>query len=55
MASLANMRFWHITVMDGYKTIFTQKCLSVGDANKLYKEKKEEYAGKGFSILKENY
>jgi hypothetical protein len=49
------MKFWHITVMKGYTTVFTRKCFTVAEANALYKAKKEEYPSKEYSVLKENY
>ena len=50
------MKFWHITVIEGYTTIFQKKCLTVGEANDLLKAKKEEYAGNPkVMVLKESF
>lgn len=67
------MRFWYVTVMqllttDGKrctKIIFGPKrCLTVGEANELYKSKREEYFGTVevpkadkdlYSVTRENY
>jgi hypothetical protein len=50
------MKFWHVTVMHGYTTVFQKKCLTVGEANDLLKEKKEEYKGKPeFMVTKDNF
>ena len=55
MASLANMKFWYVNVLEGYKVIFSRKCLSVQEANELYAEKKKEYADPKYVVMKENY
>lgn len=61
---MASTKFWHITVLqrvknaDGKtegKTVFQKQCVSVGEANKLKKEKQEEYKGSDFMILKEQF
>lgn len=49
------MKFWHVTVMKGYTTVFTRKCLTVGEANTLFAEKKEEYASSEYQVLKEHF
>jgi hypothetical protein len=49
------MRFWHITVIQGYNTIFQKKCLTVGEANELLKEKKKEYPVPEYVVMKENF
>ena len=50
------MKFWHITVIDGYKIVFQKKCLTVGEANTMFKEKKEEYKDqKSCMVMKENF
>lgn len=55
MASLANMKFWHVVVMDGYKIVEDIKCLSVKEANDLFAEKKKEYPAPKYAVSKENY
>ena len=49
------MKFWHITVMKGYTTVFTRKCLTVSEAKTLFEEKKKEYASSEYQVLKEYY
>jgi len=64
------MATYHITVTEvhpdgnmdikGTKHIFSKECLTVGEANELYKAKKEEYVStaKGkiqYSVTKERY
>ena len=50
------MKFWHVTVMQGYNTVFQKKCLTVGEANELLKAKKEEYQGKPeYMVTKDNF
>ena len=48
------MKFWHVIVMKGYTTIFDRKCLTVGEANELFKAKKEEYPSPEYQVSKEN-
>lgn len=56
MASLNNMKFWHVIVMQGYKTVFDKKCLDIKEANTVFEEKKKEYQGQPeFNVSKENY
>ena len=55
MSSLANMKFWHITVIEKTKTVFSKKCMTVGEANKLLKEMKEKYPSPQYMVLKENF
>jgi hypothetical protein len=55
MAASHNMKTWHVIVAEGYKTLFNKQCLTVEEANKLLKEKKEEYKGSEYRITKENY
>lgn len=49
------MKFWHVIVMEGYTTIFDRKCLTVGEANELLKQKKEEYPAPRYAVTKENF
>ena len=49
------MKSWHITVMKGYTTVFTRKCLTVAEANALFDEKKKEYPSPEHQVLKEQY
>ena len=49
------MKFWHIVVMKGYTTIFDRKCLTVGEANTLFEEKKKEYPSPEYQVLKEHF
>jgi len=53
------MKFWHVTVFavanKQSKQLFQKRCLTVGEANTLYKEKKEEYPGPEFMVLRENF
>lgn len=59
MATTPNMKFWHVTVLDGYSTVFQKRCLSVQEANELLAEKKAEYPtnteGHEYSVVKENF
>lgn len=55
MASLANMRFWYVTVLDNMKTVYHKQFLTVAECNKVLAEKKEEYKGTGFSVFRENF
>jgi hypothetical protein len=59
MATTPNMKFWHVTVLDGYATVFQKRCLSVQEANELLKEKKKEYPantpGHEYSVVKDNF
>ena len=55
MAGLSNMKFWYVNVLEGYKTIYTRKCLTVQEANKLLEEKKAEYPSPQYMVMKENY
>lgn len=51
-----NVKAWHVTVMDGWKTLVTKSFFEVIDANKFYEEMKAEYAGKpNIMIFRENY
>lgn len=51
----ANMKFWHVTVLCGYKTVFQKRCMDIKEANTLFAEKKEEFKDQGsqFSVMKE--
>jgi hypothetical protein len=49
------MKFWYVTVMKGYTTVFQRKCLTVGEANDLLKEKKKEYPAPDYMVTKENF
>ena len=49
------MKFWHVTVMKGFSTVYSRKCLSVAEAKTLYEEKKKEYPSSEFQVLKEYY
>lgn len=53
----SNMKFWHITVLDGYKTVFQKRCMDIKEANTLFASKKEEYKDQGtnFTVMKELY
>lgn len=54
MAKLNNMQFWYVSVMQGYKTLFQKRCLDINEANKLLKEKKEEFKDQpGIAVYKE--
>lgn len=45
MAKYGNgkLKYWWVTCMLDYKTLFQKQCLDVGEANRLLAEKKEEY------------
>ena len=49
------MKSWHVTVMKGYTTVFTRKCLTVAEANTLLSEKKAEYPSSEYQVLKEYF
>lgn len=49
------MKFWHVTVFEKTKTIFTRRCLTVKEANELFAEKKKEYPSPQYIVLKENF
>ncbi len=63
---MAIMKFWHVTVFEyvqpteegGKRKIverFAKRCMTVGEANTLFAEKKEEFKGPQFSVLKEHF
>jgi hypothetical protein len=53
---LANMKFHYVNVFDKRgKTIFSKRCISVQEANELFKKCKEEYLQPDFIVLKEHY
>jgi len=38
------MKSWHVTVMEGFKQIFSKQCLGgAGESKKLFDEMKEKY------------
>ena len=50
------MKFWYVVVYEGYAILFQRKCLSVGEANTLLKQKKEEYSDtKRYQVTKESF
>jgi hypothetical protein len=51
----SKMKFWHVTVFEKTKTIFTRRCLTVKEANELFAEKKKEYPSPQYIVLKENF
>lgn len=51
----SNIKFWYVTVFEKSKTIFQKQCMSVQEANELYKEKKAEFPTAPYIVLKENY
>ena len=58
MAKYGNgkLKYWYVTVLDGYKTLFQKQCQSVGEANLLLAEKKEEYKGnRNIAVYKEQF
>ena len=55
MASLSNMKFYYVVVMDGYKLVEQIKCLTVKEANTLLAEKKKEYSSAQYAVSKEHY
>lgn len=64
---MAAMKFWHVTVFERVEAIvdgitkrkmetrFLKKCLTVKEANELFNDKKKEYVGPQFTVLKENF
>lgn len=55
MAKTPNMKFWYVTVFKGSKTIFSKQCTYVKEANTLFEEKKKEYPGDEYIVMKENF
>lgn len=58
VSGLSNMKFWWVAVMDGYKTLFNQRCMSIDEANALVLAKKEEFDVKNnrnINVYKELY
>jgi hypothetical protein len=51
----SNLKFWHVCVLEGYKTILARRCLSVQEANELLKEMKEKYPSPQYAVSKELY
>lgn len=58
MAKYGNgkLKYWYVTVMVGYKTLFQKQCQTVGEANALLAEKKEEYkSDRNIMVYKEQF
>jgi len=49
------MRYWYVTVMQKYKTVFQKQCMTVAEANALLKEKKIEYPHPEYIVTKDWY
>jgi hypothetical protein len=49
------MKFWYVTVLEKSKTIFSKQCMTVQEANTVFKEKKEAYPSPQYIVMKENY
>ena len=50
------LTYWYVTVMLKYTTIFQKQCETVDEANRLLKEKKEEYKlTPEYYVTKENF
>lgn len=50
------VKAWHITVMQGAKTIVkTKTFFVVGEANTYFKEMKEKYPSPTYTVYRENY
>lgn len=58
MAKYGNgkLKYWYVTCLDGYKTLFQKQCQTVGEANQLLAEKKEEYKdNRNVMVYKEQF
>jgi hypothetical protein len=53
MPKSKNVKAWHITVMDGYKTVEYKMFFYVAEANKFYQEMVEKYPK--LKVFRENY
>lgn len=49
------MKFWHVVVMEKYKTVFDKQCMSVKEANSLLIEMKEKYKPPQYQVTKEEF
>lgn len=53
---MQNMKFYYINVFDKKgKTIFNKRCMTVQEANELFKQCKQTYSAPEYIVLKEHY